>query len=649
MSIANKLTKVFALAVVAVVAFGMTFSFASALTTAELDAYIAQGFSAEWIMANVGGSSSASSSTSMSCAVYGLPGVMGIQKAVNQTNYSPKLVEDGVFGSKTKAGVIYAQGVFGTKVDGAWGVNTQAAYENWVSVNCADDADESDDSNNNSNLSGGAGSVDSYDLVTKYNNEEVGEGQDDQIVAGLEIEASDDSDLEITAMKLVFAQGTATNDRFDDFASEVAVWFDGDKVAEVDADEFDEDNNYSKTISLDSGVIVRAGETEKVLVSVSGANNIDSGDLGDTWNVDFRQVRFADGQGVVITEDPSTNTRTFSFESFSSSADTEFKITTDDDDDKVNEAHVIDVDDTEDTEDVAILSFTVEIEGDADVELDDLPVYFETNATNVDNVISQVSLWVDGDEIQSENVSGTLGTSETITFDDMNLNLEAGEKYQFEVKADFIRTDSTSADGDTILAKVSSTERDAADINDEEGDDLITGDRTGTAIGEAHVIYDNGIDVELVSVSKTRSFTGDATGEDDQGTYEITFDVENFGDVDLYIDRSTEDDNGSDAAGQGVVFDITSTAGTPTVSSSLLESSTTDSSDNANVFQIEQGDTRRFTLQVVLTADTTPTPGSHEVMIESINWGTATDNTNANYYTFDLEDFKTGSLYLNAQ
>jgi len=66
------------------------------------------------------------------------------------------------------------------------------------------------------------------------------------------------------------------------------------------------------------------------------------------------------------------------------------------------------------------------------------------------------------------------------------------------------------------------------------------------------------------------------------------------------------------------------------------------------VFQVEENDTRQFTLQVVLTADTTPTPGSHEIVMEQITWGTAVDNTNANYYTFDMGDFKTGSLYLNA-
>jgi len=64
--------------------------------------------------------------------------------------------------------------------------------------------------------------------------------------------------------------------------------------------------------------------------------------------------------------------------------------------------------------------------------------------------------------------------------------------------------------------------------------------------------------------------------------------------------------------------------------------------------QIEENDTRQFTLQMVLTADTNPTPGSHEVVIESINWGANDNDTNANYYTFDLGDFKTGSLYLNA-
>ena len=58
-------------------------------------------------------------------------------------------------------------------------------------------------------LTGGAGSVDSYDLASGLSNEEVGEDADDVKVVGLEIENSDDSDIQLTALRLVFDEGTA--------------------------------------------------------------------------------------------------------------------------------------------------------------------------------------------------------------------------------------------------------------------------------------------------------------------------------------------------------------------------------------------------------------------------------------------------------
>jgi len=114
----------------------------------------------------------------------------------------------------------------------------------------------------------------------------------------------------------------------------------------------------------------------------------------------------------------------------------------------------------------------------------------------------------------------------------------------------------------------------------------------------------------------------------------------------MYVDKSSEV-AGADAAGQGVEFAVASTAGTPVLGSNLLESSTTDSGDTANVFKVKKNETRRFTLTVIYSADSTPTDGSHQVSISSINWGTATDDTNANYYTFDLGDYKSGYLFLN--
>ena len=95
-----------------------------------------------------------------------------------------------------------------------------------------------------SGLQGGAGSIDTYDLTSGLSNEEVGEDAEDVKVAGLNLENSDDSDLDLTAVRLVFNEGTAASD-FDNYASEVSIWLGSKEVARVDADEFNDDNDWT--------------------------------------------------------------------------------------------------------------------------------------------------------------------------------------------------------------------------------------------------------------------------------------------------------------------------------------------------------------------------------------------------------------------
>ncbi|MBC7273199.1 MAG: N-acetylmuramoyl-L-alanine amidase [Streptomyces sp.] len=58
--------------------------------------------------------------------------VLSQQWAVNLLGYAPRLVEDGVFGPLTLAGVKWLQGVVGVGQDGLWGPNTEAAYKTYV-------------------------------------------------------------------------------------------------------------------------------------------------------------------------------------------------------------------------------------------------------------------------------------------------------------------------------------------------------------------------------------------------------------------------------------------------------------------------------------------------------------------------------------
>src|SRR3990172_9741219 len=131
----------------------------------------------------------------------------------------------------------------------------------------------------------GAGSVDSYALTASINNEEVGEGVNDTAVMGLEIDASSNSDLTISAVKLVFLEGTATSN-FDNYAKDVSIWLGTTEVGRVSSSVFTDDNDWTNTLSL-SNAKVSAGTTGILYVKASGVTNIDTADAGDTWTADI--------------------------------------------------------------------------------------------------------------------------------------------------------------------------------------------------------------------------------------------------------------------------------------------------------------------------------------------------------------------------
>lgn len=570
--------------------------------------------------------------------------VTRLQQWLISKGYSIPAGATGYFGVQTQAAVASFQRANGiTPAVGYFGPITRAKVNAMlvIIVPGPTTPDDDDDDDNDGPLKGGAGSIDNYELISSLNNEEVGEDEEDAEIAGLEFEVDEGSDIELTAVRLAFAQGTATNDDFSDFASEVSLWLDGEEIARVDADEFDEDNDWSTTISIDEDAIVRAGDTGELIVAVSGVSNIDTGDEGDTWTVDFEQIRFRDADGAVISDNPGTATREFSFEEFSEAANVELRIDESDDDEDVNDGRVISVDATDDTEGEAVLSFTMEAEGDSDITIDSLPIEFSvTGAGDLEDMVSDVTLEIDGDEVASEN---TTNGENTVVFDDLDYTIDAGESVQFVVYVNFGGLDTALDEGDTISATIGETETDSADFDaeDETGDELDDEDITGSATGGPHSVSATGISVEFVSAEEDVTFTADESGEADRGTFRITFDV-TAEDEDIRIDRSCEED-GADAAGQGVEYSITNSGSNTTTCS--LSASSSDTEDTANTFEVDEGDTRRFTLTVVATAT-----ADHfaQVELESINWGTATNDTNANYYTFNLDEFQTGTIFLNS-
>ena len=591
---------------------------------------------------------------SAACTVFGLPGVAGIQQAVNQVGYTPMLVADGKFGPKTKAGVMWAQGkIGGLTTDGAWGPKTNAAYVAWAS-NCDED-DNSDDDNNSGDLEGDFGTISDVDTLSQYSSEDVGEGEEEVIIAGLEVEASNDGDIMLTSMKVTFDQtgnGSGDSDKLDDYIDGVTIWMGDEEIATADVDDFTENSNdtYSKTIALDDSII-RSDDSEKFYISVDSAGNLDSGDIdSDSWTVVVNNLRYEDGDGVVTTDTDSgdlgatgtgigTNGTAgdgvpFDFVTFSAAADTELKITTDSDS---PEAGIVMVEDDDSTDEVSMLKGELELEGDSDATLDDFVVTITTSgATDVDEVTGSLTLVIDGEEY-TESVSTSAVTTASVTFDNMDFDIEAGDTISFEVLADIndLETGLFEA-GDMLKVDVSSTNRGHFDIENEEGDQLDDStEKSGTATGEYQEFRTNGIMVELVEA--VASATDSTTSGADVGTFEITFEVTAVGDA-VYL---------ATVVGNGYTYvvDDSGVATTGGLSAVVTNNDDTDLTATYN-WLIEDGQTEEITLTVVRQAPPTDS-GLYRAVLSGVKWDTDDDQTPDNTYTSNLDSFATNYITLN--
>lgn len=618
-------------------------SFAPAAKAMTADEIAAQIATLQAQLAALTGSSSSASATFTMDLTIGSTGaeVTALQNWLISKGHAIPAGATGYFGTQTQSALAAFQAANGiAPAAGYFGPITRAK------VNAMGGTSGSGSTGGDSDLSGGAGSVDQYKLLSSINNEEVGEDEEDVEVFGMEIEADDGSDLEFTAARLVFNEGTAGSD-FEDYATEVSVWFDGEEVARVDADEFNDDNDWTKTVSLD-GAVLDAGDTAELVVAVSGASNIDTNDLNDTWTLDIPQVRFRDADGATVSEDPNLSTRTFSFVDFASASNAELKIA--EDDDAVNEARTLEVDATDDTDDVTVLSFTLEAEGDSDLEIKNFGASVTvTGAGNTDDVISNLALWIEGEEVATADTVSTAGAEELYNFDDVDYTIDAGDTVSAELRADFLSIADALDEGDTITFAITENETDQAsvvDVEDESGEQLVDADITGSATGGAFELRSAGIIVTFVSASE--AVTVGNSANDDVGTFKIVYDVEAFGE-DIFVSNdaaATLVSSIPDAtlATDGVRY-VLERGGTATIpdNAALYTDAVTftgDATERTNSVEISEGDNAQFTLTVSKTNASTSAGGLYRVLLKAIGWATS-DTTTFNTYDFDLEDFKT--------
>lgn len=627
--------------------FSLSFQPAQAMTTAEIQAEIAKLMqTVNALQAQLGQTTTTTTTTGGTCPMFTMDLTMGktgaevtaLQNFLIGKGHAIAAGATGLFGAQTKAALVAFQSANGiTPAAGYFGPVTRAK----VSAMCAPvttggtttggtTTGGTTTTTDDSDLTGGAGSVDSYTLISALNNEEVGEDEEDVEVAGLEIEADDGSDLEFTAVRVVFVKGANGNSDFEDYASEVSVMFDGEEVARVDADEFSDDNDWTKTISLDDGAIVKAGETSELTVAVSGVSNLDTNDAGDTWTLDFRQVRFVDADGSSISEDPTTAARSFEFNTFATASDLEMKVSLGDNNPEERVAVI-----ENDGDEVTLLEFEIEADG-SDLTINDLPILMATSNAALSDLADEVVLSWDGGE-QSENITG----ASTILFDDLDLEIADGETMAFTVSFTSATSTVNGAQGITVSASVTT---DDIDADDQTGEEVIDEDATGSANGETQHIFTIAPEIEVVSVDIDAIDNGTAASEAATAVVKVKLTARGG---DIYLngdDESTENKRFfvGQVYGSGISASTTASSTTYTLSGDYT---TTNSGADNEYYTVTEDESVTITVNATVSQGTVTTTailaGLKAAMIQfgtdstsdttrsaiDMNWSDLTDQT----------------------
>lgn len=507
-------------------------------------------------------------------------------------------------------------------------------------------------------LEGTDGSISDVNELSSYNNEEVGEGQEDVKVLGAEVEVSNDGDIALKSVKVSFdpsGNAAGDSDHLEDYLKSVSIYLGSEKIGSADAEDFSESSNvYTKTIALSGKTTIKADDSENLMVAVDAADNLDSGDIdSDSWAVDLENIRFVDGSGVYTTEtgyEIDGMDVGISFVTFSTAADTNLKISVASDSPKEG---IVVVDESETTEDVSLLKGKIKLEGTSDVVIDSFPVTFTvTGAGDLASTTASVKLVIGGEEYtETITSSGVDEATATITFDDLDFAIDAGETVEFEVFADIEDTDGTLDAGDTLQASVTASNRNSMDVENEQNDQLTSSDKSGTATGKAQQFFVNGIGLTLVSVETSNS--AGQSANDDLGTFKIKYKVTAIGDT-IYV-SSLVDAKTSAAVTTGktsvlVERGTTGTTGGVTVTLQNVTDTTIndDTGSDTGLFAIEEGESETMLVTATVQLPTAGAAGQYRLTLNGVSWTTnEEDATPDNAYTSSLDSFTTGYYGLN--
>ncbi len=493
-------------------------------------------------------------------------------------------------------------------------------------------------------LTGNAGDITVSSLST-YSGEEVMAGDESVKVLGLEVEADDGSDVEITSMKVELKQTYAgSSKRVTDYVDSVDIYMGSTKVGSADAADFSENTKiYTKSISL-TDAVVKAGAKAKFYVALTAVSSLDSGDIDlEVFSVDVLSSRFVDGDGVTSTNTDLVTARLADFVDLSTSGSIEAKISKNTASPLTDK--VIEVNDVSNTNDVLLLAVNLKATG-SDLTVDELDFDITPTGANANVIVNEYRLLVDGTEVASLSPTSIAdGATGHITFTGMadEFVVTAGDTAVVKLVADINDTEGTVfVDGDSILASLTSTNFALASssVQDVNGDDVLDADRAGSVTGKTMSFYATGMIVTAKATVAADAvvFDTDANAANTaRGDFKIRFSVEAMG-MDVYLDKGIAESSStnSTAAGDNRVLVIKTGTGATVTNVALGSLQAVDASDVTSgtyTYMVAEGDTVDFVLSV--SSDLDP-DAELQAVLYGLEWGNGDTATGDSVYNFNM-------------